>query len=256
MPGATLLRAGLVLIVCAAAGCAGRGQSLSPVRQIPREGIPNDPVPGERYYLLVFGSERAVRVPRYTHTWAAAVRTVEGPGGAPQVAEVHTISWMPAPLTIHPWRFTPEPGRNLELHETVRMALGNSEHVAMWGPYEIQPQGYRRFLMQKAFMESGRVGYQCIDTRGAGADGSGCDCIHAVTDMDPDFDRGYYPLSRFGEAGSQFIVRQLFERNLLVTEETHPWLEGPLGLCQYPIRHRVYRDRPHLLGNRGGSGAR
>jgi hypothetical protein len=172
------------------------------------------------------------------------------------VAEVHTISWMPANLEVKPWRFTPELGRNLELHESIRMALGFREHVALWGPYEIHPQAYRRFLMQKAFLESGRVGYQCIDTLGAGADGSGCDCIHAITDMDPEFDRGYYPLSRFGEAGSRFIVRQLFERDLLVNEETHSWLEGPLGLCGYPIRHRVYRDRPHLFGNRGRAGTR
>ena len=70
--------------------------------------------------------------------------------------------------------------------------------------------------------------------------------------MDPDFERNYYRLTRFGQAGSEFIVRQFFERNLLVTEDTHPWLEGPLGLCQYPIRHRVYRDRPHLFGNGSG----
>ena len=194
MSAATLRRAVLVLLACAAAGVRRPRPVPSPVRALPREAIPNDPVPGERYYVLVFGSERAVRVPRFTHTWATVVKTVEVQGCAPQVAEVHTISWMPASLEIHPWRFTPEPGRNLELHETVRMALGNREHVAMWGPYEIQPQLYRRFLLQKAFMESGRVGYQCIDTLGEGADGSGCDCIHAITDMDPEFDRGLLPV--------------------------------------------------------------
>ena len=252
----TLRRVVAVLLACAAAGCASRAQTLSPAHALPREAIPNDPVPGERYYILIFGSETTPRVPRYTHTWATVVKTVEAPGCAPQVAEVHTISWMPADLNIQPWRFTPEPGRNLELHETVRMALGFREHVALWGPYEIQPQLYRRFLLQKAFPESGQVGYQCIDTLGEGADGSGCDCIHALTDMDPELDRGYYPLSRFGEAGSRFIVRQLFERDLLVTEDTHSWLEGPLELCHYPTHHRVYRDRSHLFGNRGGAEAR
>ncbi len=256
MTVAGLCRVGLVLFACAGAGCAGRAQSLSPVRDLPPGAIPNDPVPGERYYMLVFGSERTLRVPRYTHTWATVVRTVEAPGCAPEVAEVHTISWMPATLVIHPWQFKPEPGRNLGLHETVRMALGHREHVALWGPYEIHPRGYRRFLMQKAFMESGRVGYQCVDTVGEGADGTGCDCIHAVTDMDPQFERNYYRLTRFGQAGSEFIVRQLFERDLLVTEETHSRLLGPLGLCCYPIDHRVYRDRPHLLGGRQrGAGA-
>ena len=189
-------------------------QSLSPVHPLPPEAIPNDPVPGERYYILVFGSETG-RPGAAVHAHLGHGRQDRGgPGLRQQVAEVHTISWMPATLDIRPWRFTPEPGRNLELHETIRMALGFREHVALWGPYEVQPQLYRRFLLQKAFMESGRVGYQCIDTVGEGADGSGCDCIHAVTDMDPQFDRDYYRLTRFGEAGSQFIVRQLFERDL------------------------------------------
>ena len=254
MTVATLRRVVAVLFTCAAAGCAGQAQSLSPVRALQVGSIPDDPAPGERYYMLVFGSETTPRVPRYTHTWATVVKTLEVPGCEPQVAEVHTISWMPADLVIHPWRFTPEPGRNLELHETVRMALGFHEHVALWGPYEVRPRGYRRFLLQKAYMESGQVGYQCIDTVGEGANGSGCDCIHAVTDMDPQFDRGFYPLSRFGEAGSRFIVRQLFERDLLVSGGTESWLEGPLGLCHYPIIHRVYRDRPHpFAGLRRGA---
>ncbi len=139
-----------------------------------------------------------------------------------------------------------EPGRNLELDETIRLTLRLREHIVMWGPYEIQPQLYRRFLLQKAHMESGRVGYQTIDTVGTGADGSGCDCIHAITDMDPEFDRGYYPLIRYGVSASRFVVRQVFERNLLISEDTHSWLETPLGLCDYPIARRVYRARPHL----------
>jgi hypothetical protein len=247
---ATLRRLALALLACTAAGCADRGQTLSPIHDLPRGAISDDPVPGERYFILILGSETTPRVPRFTHTWATVVKTLEAPGGAPQVAEVHTISWMPADLVIHPWRFRPESGRNLELHETIRMALDSHEHVALWGPYEVHPRGYRRFLLQKEYMESGQVGYQCIDTIGEGADGSGCDCIHAITDMDPQFDRNYYPLSRFGEAGSRFIVRQLLERDLLVTKDTHSWLEGPLGLCCYPIRHRVYHDRPHLFGSR------
>jgi hypothetical protein len=249
MTVATLRRAAVVLFACAAAGCAGRAQTLSPVHALPRGAIPDDPTPGQRYYILVFGSETTPRVPRYTHTWATVVKTQEAPGCAPQVAEVHTISWMPADLDIQPWRFTPELGGNLELHETIRMALGFREHVALWGPYEVRPRLYRRFLLQKAYMESGRVGYQCIDTVGAGANGSGCDCIHAVTDMDPDFERGYYRLTRFGEAGSRFIVQQLFERNVLVSGDTHSWLDGPLGLCRYPIVHRVYHDQPHSPGS-------
>lgn len=245
MTAAATGRVAAVLLACAAAGCAGRARTLSPVHSLPPEAVPDDPTPGERYYMLVFGSETTPRVPRYTHTWVTVVKTLEAADAAPRVAEVHTISWMPADLDIQPWRFTPEPGRNLELHETLRMALDNREHVALWGPYQIRPRLYRRFLLQKEFLESGRMGYQCIDTVGTGADGSACDCIHAVTDMDPQFERRYYRLTRFGEAGSRFVVRQLFERGLLVGEDAAPWLDGPLGLCRYPIERRDYRDRPH-----------
>jgi hypothetical protein len=240
-----------VLSIVTATGCAmERGQTRSPVHQIPREAIPDDSVPGERYYIIVYGSQSRPRVPRYTHTWATVVKTQEVPGCAPEVAEVHTISWMPADLDIQPWRFTPEPGRNLELHETIRFALAERERVSQWGPYEIRPRSYRRFLLQKAYIESGQVGYQCIDTLGEGADGSACDCIHAITDMDPQFQRGYYRLTRFGDAGSAFIVRQLFERDVLINPGlTHDWLNGLLGLSCYPIVHRTYHDRPHPFGN-------
>ena len=173
MNGTIIRGAVTALLAGVAAGCAGNAQTLSPLRTMPHGTISDDPVPGERYYVLVFGSQRATHVPRYTHTWATVVRTREIPDQPCEVVEVDTISWMPATLDIHPWRFAPEPGRNLELHETIRMALDCREHVAMWGPYELRPEPYRRFLLQKAFMESGRVGYQCIDTRGEGADGAG-----------------------------------------------------------------------------------
>ena len=34
--------------------------------------------------------------------------------------------------------------------------------------------------------------------------------IHAITDMDPVFERDYYPLTRYGMAGSENIAEQLF----------------------------------------------
>ena len=52
------------------------------------------------------------------------------------------------------------------------MARGYGERVSLWGPYEIPPGLYRKLLSQKEFIESGAVGYQCIDTIGeAGLDG-------------------------------------------------------------------------------------
>ena len=80
-------------------------------------------------------------------------------------------------------------------------ALGNRERISVWGPYECRPSFFRRFLIQKEFIESGRIGYQCSDNCGEAARiGNGCDCIHAVTDMDPEYGRENYPLIWFGDS--------------------------------------------------------
>ena len=123
----------------------------------------NDPAPpGERYYLLVFGSQTTPKVPRFTHTWITFVR-VQGDGCE---LEQHTISWMPATLFIKTFQPFVEPGVNLTLIESIEMARSYGERVSLWGPYEIPPGLYRKLLLQKQYIESGAIGYQCIDTIG------------------------------------------------------------------------------------------
>ena len=102
-----------------------------------------------------------------------------------------------------------------------------------------------RFRVQKEFLESGRVGYQCIDSFGEAArTGNGCDCIHAVTDLDPLFDRTRYPLSHFGIDGSRNVVKQIHNRpTILRPEANHDWLLTQLGLDKYPIEHKQWNGR-------------
>src|SRR5262249_15234418 len=147
-------------------------------------------------------------------------------GQAEPALELHTISWMPATLNIRTLSRQTEPGVNLGMQDSIEIMQGKGERVSMWGPYEVRASFFRRFLIQKGFMESGRVGYQCIDSRGeAGKTGSGCDCIHAITDMDPQFDRTRYPLRWYGEAGSAHIVEQIMRRGGVVdAPQTHDWL--------------------------------
>jgi hypothetical protein len=94
--------------------------------------------------------------------------------------------------------------------------------------------------VQKDFLESGRIGYQCIGAAGEAArTGDGCDCIHAMTDMDPQFSRNHYPLIRYGNSATQFVVREIRKRDILIDpNQTHGWLNACLGLDSYPITHR------------------
>lgn len=231
-----------LLAVAAVTGCADLAvQPQTPARKIDFSGL-REPPPGEHFYVIIFGSETTPRLPRFTHSWGTLIHVTErGDGGEPAL-EAHTISWMPATLDIHPWRFEIEPGRNLELHETLRYALDEGEHVDQWGPYECRPELYHRARVQKDFLDGGGMGYQCIDTVGeAGSTGRGCDCIHAITDMDPVYSRNRYRLIRFGTAASRFIAGELGRRDMLIhPEHTHDWLNHRLGLDAYPIKHRGY----------------
>jgi len=204
-----------------------------------------EPQPDEKFYILIFASQSNPKVARRTHTWVVLVR-VQQHGGVPKLPiEYHTISWLPATTEVHPLNFRVEKGLNWSLHETLQIVLKNQEQISEWGPYECRPQLYYRTLAQKEFLDSGVIGYQAIDDIGESArKGNGCDCIHAFTDQEPLFSRSRYPLSRFGDSASQFIVKQIWERDLLLLpEQTHDWLQEPLGLNPYPIRRRCYRGK-------------
>ncbi len=200
--------------------------------------------PGERFYALIFAAQSVPRRPAYSHTWATVVRAVERPGAAPAL-EADTISWLPATLDIRPLRLWVEPGTNLGLHETIAYARGNGERVSLWGPYECQPSFYRRFLVQKAFLESGRVGYQCDDNCGEAArTGNGCDCIHAISDMDPQYGRANYPLIWFGDSASEHLAIRFRESGSLISPEVeHDWLLDALRLSDYGLVRRRLGDR-------------
>jgi hypothetical protein len=232
-----------LLLLCAS-GCAGQAvRPPTPARDLNVEAMLAAPTPEyEHYYILVFGSQTTPRIPRYTHTWATVVKTTELPGCPPQVTEVHTISWLPATLNVRPLRFWVEKGANLDVDTTLKVVLNNGEHVSLWGPYESWHGLYERFMTQKAFLESGVIGYQCTDEFGEAArTGMGCDCFHAISDVDPQFDRRRYPLISYGYPASENIVRQISERPILIhPEQTHDWLIPALGLDHYPIVHRRY----------------
>jgi hypothetical protein len=234
----------LMALTAGPAGCAYFAkQPDTPARRVTFRDL-NDPPPpqGERYYVFVFGAQTTPKLPRFTHTWVTFVRAAPAAPGCPPAVEHHSISWMPATLFIRTYWPCVEPGVNLTLYQSIEMALGYNERVSLWGPYEIPPGVYRKLMIQKAFVESGAIGYQCIDTYGeAGAKGNGSDCIHAISDVDPLFGRQAYPLTYYGDAASLYILRRAVIRGAVPDiETTHDWLIPALGLDRYPIVRREY----------------
>ena len=236
-----------VLLMCLA-GCAQFAiRPPTPAKDLVIADL-EEPQPGEHYYLILWASQGTPARPRYTHSWATVIHLKEqGPAHEPQL-EVHTISWLPASLEIQPLYFHPVKPVNLGPHESIRWALGTGQRVSEWGPYELRPRAYVRFLVQKEFLESGQIGYQCTDTVGEAARrGNACDCIHAITDMDPEYPRSRYPLIWFGDSATRIMVERVMERGALIHPEVvHDWLDARLGLNDYPIVHRTDTN-PGLL---------
>jgi hypothetical protein len=248
----------LLLALLPAEGCSFLAKKTpTPAADIVPAELAHMPAPPhERYYLFLFGSQDPTRRPAYTHTWASLVRAIDVPRCNEPALEVHTISWLPTELKINALSFRVESGRNYELHETIDYALRTRQKIAMWGPYEVWHGFVHRFMTQKQFLDSGAVGYQCIDTVGEAArQGNGCDCIHAISDMDPAYPRWRYPLALYGQPATGNLVRRMMHSPIFIDPPTtHDWLISKLGLSCYPIERREYRGKvvPHEDGGPAG----
>jgi hypothetical protein len=226
------------LLTSLVAGCASTAiLPPAPLNYARYEASAGKVVAPEHFYLLVFASQSTPKLPRYTHTWATVVRVRDcGPHRPPEI-EYDTISWLPASHRIHTWDLWVEEGVNLDLRRTLEVIRAQQQRVSLWGPYEIEPDLYRHFLAQKAFLESGRVGYQALDDLGeAGMIGNGMNCIHAVADCDERFG---CPLWCCGEATGEYFARHLVEEGAVINpDQSHVWLIPALCLNDCAIiRH-------------------
>jgi hypothetical protein len=200
----------------------------------------------------MFGSLNRLKQPRYTHTWGTLVHTKTVAGKEELEVDEITISWVPTDLMLRPLKLSVRPGTNLGLHETIKYAKENREHIDMWGPYEVWHGLAYRFKIQKEFLDSGVVGYQCVDTIGEAArKGNGCACIHAISDLDPAYSRERYPLVYFGASATENIVDRIMKSPVTIDgQKTHDWLLPRLGLCCDDINRRTYSGRiePYIPG--------
>jgi hypothetical protein len=195
---------------------------------------------GEKYYISILGSQSSPKIPRYTHTWATFIKaTGEGEDHSKYQMEAFTISWLPASLKVRSFRLA-EPGVNFDLLATFDFVLSQDQQISEWGPFQIPRVFYERALEQKTLLEGGSILYKAVDPNFGPRARYISNCIHAITDLDPERGRLYYwELRRFGKAASHYAAHQVFHRSPEVDpNENLDWIEERLGFNQYPIIHR------------------
>jgi hypothetical protein len=196
---------------------------------------------GEAYFLLMFGSQRTVNNPDFSHSFATFVRaTWDGPAPVAPRLEAHTISWLPSNLHIRAFALLPECGHNFDLHTTLRWALANRQRTSLWGPYQIDRDLYLRALTQISLLESGKVRYKANDV-GHRTD-QVSNCIHAVVSLREGY-RLHVAVSAWGETASYFVLHELAPWIIGPCEE-HAWVSSSLGLDGYPLIRRRFDEHP------------
>jgi hypothetical protein len=201
--------------------------------------LPRAAAADELHYMIVFGSQRpSYFEANHTHSSAVFARAVCAEGG-PRVVESFAISWMPQSMQVRCGKLRPEPGVNLDIHATLRWALGDGQRVARWGPFLISPELYRRGLRQRAHLESGEVFYKTVDTGFPTRRVS--NCIHGVSDLAHEAPRLRICAPTRGQAASYFITLSL-GKYLLNPRQKQEWLMDALGLGCYPIVARDLDD--------------
>jgi hypothetical protein len=193
----------------------------------------------ESYYLIVFAAQRAPTTPRYSHTFATVVKATEnGTDRSKYKVEEHPISWIAKSKEIVLARAKSEPGVNLSLRGSLRLAASLDETISMWGPFEIKKELYDRALKQIEVLESGKLQYKALDVRFRPE--TAINCIHAVSDLDTDqglLDTG----AACGDEASRMVANHL-RRWMVKPETTHTWLIKRLGLEDYAITRHSWDD--------------
>lgn len=214
----------------------------------------------DRYYLLMFGSQRTPNHPSHNHTFATFVRAdspscgmseaIPAGDAAKVILQVHTISWLPEDGRVRGLALLPQAGRNFDLDATLRSRLDDGQRVSLWGPFEIQLELYQRALDEIALLESGSVRYKSFDA-GYRSDRV-TNCSHAVRSM-IEGQRRRGP-AWFGGDGSAFHALRGLTPWLIEADRTHAWVATAVGLDHQPIVYRAPGESPYSLSRILGRG--
>jgi hypothetical protein len=188
---------------------------------------------GERYYVLVFGSQTMPPDPRHSHSFAAFVKVTECDGK--RSVDYHTISWLSQDGQVRIWAPLPEPAKNWELHETINFVLCDGQRVSLWGPYEVDGELYGKSVRQLEKFAHWNTKYKAVDS--GYPTFIATNCIHALSAV-AGINRVRAASPSWGETASWFVMKR-YERYVINADCKHMWLVAALGLDRYPI---IYRD--------------
>ena len=184
-------------------------------RIAPRLG--NKPLTTERYFMIPFAYQDDGNHPEFSHSFITVIRVFadtkepEETEGLLQGKyrnrefEAFTISWLPADFLENPHlcvfdgpgarlfasknKCPISEGRNFNLEDTIKLAVGAKNAVAMWGPYEIRKPGFDLGVKRKELLESGTIKYRA-DDRMYQKDQVAISCFHAMSGLDEIFPKG------------------------------------------------------------------
>lgn len=186
-------------------------------------------------YLLVFSADGTPYRPTHAHTFAAVARVETAPDGTPRLADLRSLSWLPAAGRVRGLALRPEAGRNVPLDETLRDAVAAGRRVCLWGPYRLRPEMADAFRARVELVErSFRYKGACLLSRP-----DVCDCTRSIEELVGS--RRYIGVYGYGAAASSHVVR-LYGPWLVGPAQAHPWVATLAGLDDYPLVRRAYGD--------------
>ena len=175
------------------------------------------PLKHERYFMIPFAYQDRGNHPEFSHSFISVIRVFASnkptkltPGLPTREYkgwefEAFTISWLPADFAENPnlcvfrgpgSRIIPQnnkcpvsPGRNFNLAETIKLAVGDKVAVAMWGPYEIAKPGFDLGVKRKQLLDSGKIKYRA-DDRMYRKNQVAISCFHAMAGLEELYPNG------------------------------------------------------------------
>jgi hypothetical protein len=171
--------------------------------------------PGEnrqdRYFIIPFAYQNRGKSPALSHSFISVIRVFADqkqrqytPGlrrgrDTNRNFEAFTISWVPHDFLTNPNlcvfdgfgsriipslnQCRPEAGRNLNLFETLKLAVNDKVAVAMWGPYEIKGVAFDLGVRRKRLLDAGSIRY-IADDRLYRKDQVAINCFHAMGNLE------------------------------------------------------------------------